>query len=372
MEKARVALIHDWFPVRRGGEKVFEVFAEIFPRADIFSLFHIKGSQVEALESRGIRTSFIQSLPFLKTRFRHYLPLFPMAAESFNLQEYDLVISSSHCAAKGVIPRPDALHISYVHSPVRYAWNQYHSYFPPGKMGVFSRFVIPPIIHYLRMWDVTASARVDAFAANSRAVAARIDKYYRRNAQVIHPPVDTEYFIPGEKRGDYFLIVSALVPYKKVELAIHAFNRSGLPLKIVGMGPEYKTLRRMAGANVEFLGFLEDKDLLLVYQGAKALIMPGEEDFGINVLECQSCGVPVIALGRGGVRDTVVPGETGVFFNHPTVPSLLGALDKFQDIEFNRETVRANALGFSREAFKERITEYFRGLWNEHKKEQDR
>jgi glycosyltransferase involved in cell wall biosynthesis len=364
MEKAKVALVHDWFPVRRGGEKVFEVFAEIFPRADIYSLFHFKGSQVEALEKRGIRTSFIQNLPFLKYRFRHYLPLFPMAVERFNLQGYDLVISSSHCVAKGIIPRPDALHICYVHSPVRYAWNQYHSYFPPGKMGLFARFLVPPIIHYLRMWDVTASERVDFFAANSRAVAARIQKYYRRQAEVIHPPVETDFFIPGGQPKDYFLIVSALVPYKRVDLAVRAFNRSGLPLKIVGKGPEYKTLRRLAGRNVEFSGFLDDGDLRTAYQGARALVMPGEEDFGINVLEAQSCGIPVIALGRGGVRDTVVQGKTGLFFKEPTVPSLLGALDKFQDIEFNRETVRANALNFSRDLFKGRIRDYFLNLRN--------
>ena len=308
----------------------------------------------------------------MKSRFRHYLPLFPLAIERFNLQGYDLVISSSHCVAKGIIPSPDALHISYVHSPVRYAWNQYHSYFPQGKMGLFARFLIPPIIHYLRMWDVTASDRVDFFAANSRAVATRIHKYYRRRAEVIHPPVDTDFFVPGGRTEDYYLIVSALVPYKKVDLAVRAFNRSGLPLKIVGKGPELKALRRLAGQNVEFLGFLKEADLRTAYRGARALIMPGEEDFGINVLESQSCGIPVIALGRGGVRDTVVPGETGMFFSEPTVPSLLGALDKFQDIEFNRETVRANALNFSREVFKGRITDYFRTLWNEHKKEQDR
>jgi glycosyltransferase involved in cell wall biosynthesis len=371
MEKVRVALVHDWFPVRRGGEKVLEVFAEIFPRADIFALFHFKGSQVEALEKRGIRTSFIQNLPFLKSRFRHYLPLFPLAAESFDLQAYDLVISSSHCAAKGVIPRPDALHICYVHSPIRYAWNQYHSYFPRGRMGVFGRFLIPPVIHYLRMWDVGASERVDYFAANSRAVAERIHRYYRRESEVIHPPVDADFFVPGGRPGDYFLIVSALVPYKRVDLAVQAFNRSPYSLKIVGEGPDFKKLSRLAKANVEFLGYLDDENLRGVYQGARALIMPGEEDFGINVLEAQSCGVPVIALGRGGVRDSVIPGETGIFFTEPAVPSLLGALDKFQDIEFNKETARANAMRFSREVFKNRIADYFQSLWQKHLKERD-
>lgn len=368
MDNAKVALIHDWFPVRRGGEKVFEVFAEIFPKATIYSLFHFKGSQVEDLEKRGIRTSFIQNLPCLKSRFRHYLPLFPMAVESFNLQEYDLVISSSHCVAKGAIPRPDALHISYIYSPVRYAWNQFYSYFPPERLGVFSRFLIPPVIHYLRMWDVAASSRVDHFAAISRAVAHRVFKYYRRSADVIHPPVDTDYFVPGTHQEDYFLIVSALVPYKRIDLAVDAFNRTGLPLKVVGQGPDYKRLKKSAKANVELLGFLRDEDLRTLYQGARALIMPGEEDFGINVLESQACGVPVIALGKGGALDTVISGETGVFFEESTTASLCGALDKFQDIEFNKETLRANALSFSREGFKEKIRDYFRNLWDDFQK----
>jgi len=367
MIDTKVALIHDWFPVRRGGEKVFEVFAEIFPEASLYALFHFKDSQIEALESRGIQTSFIQRLPFLKKKFRHYLPLFPQAVELFDLQEYDLILSSSHCVAKGAIPRPDALHVCYVHSPVRYAWNQYFSYFGPQKLGVFSRFIIPPIIHYLRMWDTGSNHRVDHFIANSKAVAQRIKRYYKREADVVHPPVDTDFFNPGDVQEDYFLVVSALVPYKRIDLAIQAFNRTGKILKIVGQGPENKTLKKIAGRNIQFLGYQDDKHLLSLYQRAKALIMPGEEDFGINCLESQACGVPVIAFGQGGATETVIPGKTGLHFKDSTPESLLETLERFENFNADKNSIRSNALGYSRTAFKEKISSYIKEKWETHK-----
>lgn len=367
MENARVALVHDWFPVRRGGEKVLEVFAEIFPEAPIYALFHFPGSQVEEIEKREIRTSFIQRLPFLEKKFRHYLPLFPLAAELFDLQEYDFIISSSHCVAKGVIPRPDALHVCYVHSPMRYAWNQYYAYFSPDKLGFLRRIFIPPIIHHLRLWDESSSHRVDNFIANSKSVAQRINRYYRRDADVIYPPVDTQFFEPAEQEDEYYLIVSALVPYKNIDLAIEVFNRTGLPLKIVGQGPDYKKLKRKAKTNIQFLGFLEAEDLLHIYQRAKALIIPGEEDFGINSLESQACGVPVIAYGRGGATETVIPEKTGILFPDLNVQSLLGTLDKFKDITFNKISIRDNALQFSRDIFKEKISAYLREKWHDYK-----
>lgn len=367
MEKVKVALVHDWLTGQRGGEKVLEVFAEIFPSAPIYTLLHFPGSQIKDIEARKIHTSFIQRLPFLRKRYRSYLPLFPLAVELFNLQEYDLVISSSHCVAKGAIVRPDALHISYIHSPMRYAWNQYFSYFPPGKLGIISRLFIPPFVHYLRMWDTVSSQRSDWVMANSRTVAQRIQKYYARQAEVFHPPVDTDFFNPGTSKDDYYLIVSALVPYKRIDLAIEAFNRLGWPLKIVGQGPDFRQLKKRAHANIQFLGSLNAQDLLQAYQGAKALLIPGEEDFGINSLESQSCGVPVIAYGKGGATETVIPEETGLLFEELTVESLLGTLDKFQGFTFNKKTIRANALKFSRSIFKEKTSEFFRSKWSEHK-----
>jgi len=366
METPKVALVHDWLTGQRGGEKVLEVFAEIFPDAPVYTLFHFPGSQIDAIEKRDIQTSFIQRLPFLRKRYRRYLPLFPLAIELFDFQEYDMVISSSHCAAKGAIPGPDALHICYIHSPMRYAWNQYFSYFSSDRLGFMSRLIIPGKIHKLRIWDESSTHRVDHFIANSRTVAQRVKKYYRRDADIMHPPVDTDFFVPGEKRQNYFLIVSALVPYKKIDMAIDAFNQKGLPLKIVGVGPDYRKLRKMAKANVQFLGSLPGVDLRQIYQEARALIMPGEEDFGINSLESQACGVPVIALGRGGATETVIPGDTGLLFDAPNVPGLAAALDKFQDFSFNKTTIRTNALKFSRSSFKRKASSYFDEKWIEH------
>ncbi len=367
MENAKVALVHDWLTGQRGGEKVLEVLAEIFPKAPIYTLFHIKGSQHPDIEKRLIRTSFLQRMPFLEKKYRYYLPLFPLAVEMFDLQEYDLVVSTSHCVAKGAIPAPDALHVCYIHSPMRYAWNLYFSYFAPERLSPFSRWLIPPVIHRLRTWDTASAARVDRFIANSANVARRVGKYYRRAADVIPPPVDTEFYRPDDSvpRADYHLIVSALVPYKRIDIAIDAFNRTGAPLKIVGTGPEFQALRRRARANVKFLGAVGAAHLRHLYQGAVAFLLPGEEDFGIATLEAQACGTPVIAYGRGGSLETVVSGETGLLFEEPTVAGLLGALDKFRTFTCNRETIRSNAMRFSRERFKEGISSYLRKAWSE-------
>jgi len=365
MDNVNVVLVHDWLTGQRGGEKVLEALAEVFPKAPIYTLFHFPGSQIEAVEKRVLKTSFLQRMPFLKKHYRWYLPLFPMAAELFDLQRYDLVISTSHCVVKGIIPHPDALHVSYIFSPVRYAWNQYDSYFSRNKLSFFSNLFIPPLIHYLRIWDVTSSARVDHFVADSQCVARRVEKYYRRRADVIYPPVDTEFFRPPDAAPakDYDLIVSALVPYKMIDLAISAYNRVGWPLKVVGQGPEYKKLRGQAGPNVEFFGSLGADDLRRLYQGARAFILPGEEDFGITALEAQACGTPVVAYGRGGACETVLDGKTGLFFYELKTSSLAAALDKFKALEFNEKTLRAHALGFSRDIFKEKAAASIRRKW---------
>ena len=367
MENAKVALVHDWLTGQRGGEKVLEVLAEIFPKAPIYTLFHVKGSQSPEIEKRVIRTSFLQGAPFLKTRYRNYLPLFPLAVEMFDLQGYDLVVSTSHCVAKGAIPAPDALHVCYIHSPMRYAWNLYFSYFAPERLSPFTRWIIPPAMHCLRTWDTASAARVDRFVANSANVARRVEKYYRRPADVIPPPVDTEFFKPDDAviRADYFLAVSALVPYKKLDIAIEAFKKTGAPLKIVGTGPELRALRKQAGANVKFLGAVGAGHLRRLYQGAAAFILPGEEDFGIATLEAQACGTPVIAHGRGGSLETVVPEETGILYADPSVAGLLGALDKFRTFTCNREKIRSNAMRFSRSRFKEEMSSYLRQAWAE-------
>jgi len=369
MDNIKVALVHDWLTGQRGGEKVLEVLAEIFPRAPIFTLFHFKGSQSEVIESRAIRTSFLQGLPFLKKKYRHYLPLFPLAVELFDLGGFDLVVSSSHCVAKGAIPPPDALHVSYIHSPIRYAWNQYFAYFSPQQLSFFSRRFIPPIMHRLRVWDESSAARVDHFVANSENVARRILKYYRRGADVIHPPADTEFFRPAAdepKSGDY-LVVSALVPYKRIDLAIEAFNSSKEKLKIVGIGPDLRKLKKMARPNIVFLGQVPAEDLRALYRKARALLLPGEEDFGITALEAQACGTPVIAFGRGGALESIVPGQTGLFFPEFTASSLRAALDKFRSLKFNGTAIRSNAEKFSRRAFREKLAAYLEQKWTDFK-----
>ncbi|MEW6455365.1 MAG: glycosyltransferase [Acidobacteriota bacterium] len=351
----RVALIHDWLTGRRGGEKVLEALVTLFPDADIFTLFHFKGSQSKIIEDKKIHWSFLQNFPFIKKFYRNYLPLYPIAIELFNLEKYDLIISSSHCVAKGIIPHPHSLHICYCHTPMRYAWDLYHYYFPQPSMSLFKKIFIPSIMNWLRTWDQATSLRVDYFISNSYHVAKRIKKYYGREAEVINPPVDTEFFTLYEEKEDYYLIVSALVPYKKIDLAISAFNRINKKLKIVGNGPDYKKLKKLAGKNVEFLGSVSDSDLKFFYQRAKCFLLPGEEDFGIAPLEAQACGTPVIAFRKGGATETILENETGIFFEKLNIESLISAIDKFEKIKFNFKKIRDWTLNFSYDKFLDRI-----------------
>jgi glycosyltransferase involved in cell wall biosynthesis len=369
MDNIKVALVHDWLTGQRGGEKVLEVLAEIFPHAPIYTLFHFKGCQSEIIESREIRTSFLQRLPFLKSRYRHYLPLFPLAVELFDLGGFDLIVSSSHCVAKAAIPPPDALHVSYIHSPIRYAWNQYFAYFSPERLSFFSRRLIPPVMHRLRVWDESSAARVDHFIANSENVARRIMKYYRREADVIRPPADVDFFRPdaGVAKSGEFLIVSALVPYKRIDLAIEAFNNSGEKLTIVGAGPDLDRLRKTARPNITFRGPVSAEELRILYRKARALLLPGEEDFGITAVEAQACGTPVIALGRGGALESIVPGQTGLLFPELSASSLRAALDKFEGLKFNEAAVRSHAEKFSRQSFKEKVAAYLERRWADFK-----
>lgn len=356
----KVALVHDWLTGMRGGEKVLSVLCESFPSADLYTLVHAKGKVSSAIENRRIFTSFIQKLPFAKKAYRSYLPLFPMAIEGMRLKGYDLVISTSHCVAKGVIPPPNALHICYIHTPMRYVWDMYHEYLG-GRRGL-SAMLASGIAHYLRLWDASSASRVDRFIANSWNIARKVRRYYGRNAEVIHPPVDCSKFSPGGKTGEYYLVVSAFVPYKRVDLAIRAMNSSGRRLVIAGRGPEEKRLKKLAMANVEFTGWKTDAELSRLYQGARALIFPGEEDFGIAPLEAMASGRPVIAFGRGGALETVVPpgtgrGATGLFFMEQEPRALAEAMTVFERSEqlFRPEAIREHALGFDRSVFKERL-----------------
>ena len=353
----RVALVHDWLTGMRGGEKVLELLCERYPDADIFTLFHVRGSVSPAIERHRIITSSLQRLPFAKRHYRKYLPLYPTAIEQFDLDPYELVLSVSTSAAKSVIVPGRARHICYCNAPMRYAWEQFDAYFGPERVGaVASRWVYGPILRHLARWDAATASRVGRFVANSCNIAARIRRYYNREAAIVYPPVDTDFYHPDTTpHGHHFLIVSALVPYKRIDLAIDACRLAGAPLRIIGNGPDRARLERHAtsgdakAVGVEFIGWTSDEHIRDEYRRARAVLLPGEEDFGIVPVEAQACGCPVVAFARGGALETVIADETGVFFDEPNVDALTDALNRVTARRFDPGRLRANALRFSRE-----------------------
>lgn len=362
MESPRhVAIVHEWFTSMRGGEKCVEALCEIFPQATLFVLVHQKNSVSPSLERMEIRTSFIQHLPFSLSRYRYYLPLFPTAVQQFDVKGFDLVISSNHCVAKGVRVSPKALHICYCHTPMRYIWDLYEEYFGKGRAGLLTRLGMKTFVGYLRKWDVHAAKNPDYFIANSQHVKSRIQKLYGRDADVIYPPVETSRFKISRHDDGYFLIVSALVPYKRIDLAIQAVNKTGDSLVIVGSGPEAQRLRRIAGPAVQFLGWQPDDRVRDLYARCRALIFPGEEDFGMVPVEAMASGKPVIAFGKGGACETVhETGEvkTGILFKEQTIDSLIDAIQRFKKSTFDPGSLHEFALKFDREIFKCQMKEY--------------
>jgi len=361
MNSIKTAIVHDWLTSMRGGEKVLEVLCELYPDATLVTLLHNKGALSPTIEKMNIKTTFIDRLPLKGKKYRNYLPFFPSAIESIDFSEFDLIISSSHCVAKGAKPRKDGLHICYCHTPMRYVWEMYDDYFGKDKAGFLTRTAMSLIAPLLRKWDVKTSGRVNYYTANSYYVAGRIKEYYNREADVIHPPVDTSLFQISEKNKDYFLIVSALVPYKKVEIAIEAFNKIGKKLIVVGTGPEIKKLKLIAKDNIEFLGWRDNSELAVLYADCRALIFPGVEDFGIVPLEAMACGKPVIAFGKGGALETVIgdgKNATGIFFYEQTVDSLVKSINDFEKKCFDPGKIREHALEFDRGLFKEKIKKY--------------
>jgi len=394
MTNPRVALVHDWLTGMRGGERCLEALCDLFPGADLFTLLHVKGSVSEMIERRRIQTSAIQQMPFAASRYRYYLPLFPWAVERLTLDGYDLILSGSHCVAKGVKPPPRALHIAYVYTPMRYVWDLQEAYVRPGRMGPLSRSLLRAVAGRLRRWDLEANDRVDHFAAISQHVADRIRRHYGREAEVIYPPVQTARFHIADRTDDYFLVAGAFAPYKRIDLAIQAFTRLGRRLVVLGEGQENRRLRRMAGPTIEFLGWRPDGEVAEVLGRCRALIFPGEEDFGILPVETMACGRPVIAYGAGGVTETVIPinssesrvpsfalsrGDpagrpypepgtrnrepgtpTGVFFYEQTVEALMQAIDLYERSpeRFEPEALRAHALAFDASVFEKRMAAY--------------
>ena len=357
--KLKVALVHHWLVTMRGGEKVLEALMEVYPHADLFTLVCDRRKLSSAFNRARIKTSFLQRLPRAARWYPAYLPLFPLATERLDLTGYDLVISSDAATMKGVRTAAHAHHICYCHTPMRYVWEGYETYY--RSAGIAGRMFLGGVRNFMRRWDFCAAQRVTQFVANSQNVADRIRRCYGRESAVIYPPVDTARFAPppsSTRREDYFLVISQLVPYKRVNLAVEAFNRCGKPLVVIGDGPEHRKLQRRAKSNVRFLGFQPDEVVRQSMQSCRALVFPGEEDFGIVMAEAQACATPVIALARGGANEIVTDGATGILFEEQTADSLLNGLRRFERLQFNSDLARNSALRFSRPRFGREIGEF--------------
>lgn len=348
-----VALSHDWLNGLRGGERCLDWICREFPQAELYTLLYRPELVSEAIRSRKVHVSGLQRVPGFMNHYRWFLPLFPMAIESFRVPAgTDLVISTSHCVAKGLVPPKGAKHLCYCFTPMRYAWSLQEDYFGRNRL---KRAALDLALARLRQWDRAASARVDRFVAISRHVQARIEKSYGREAAVVYPPVATRFFTPDGRGGHdgYDLVVSALVPYKRIDLAVRAYSRTGFPLKIAGVGTELAALKKIAAPNVEFLGRVPDEGVRELYRRCRFLAFPGEEDFGIVPLEAQACGKPVLAYGKGGLLETVADGRTGVFFGEQTADALIAAAARAESIAWDAAAIRAHAEQFGEERFLE-------------------
>lgn len=359
-----VALVHDWLTGQRGGENVLAEMAKLFPGAPIYTLFHFPGSVSAEIEAHPIVPSFLQRAPGLDPWYRYYLPLFPAAIEDLPVGDHRLVLSTSHCVAKGARAAPGAVHVCYCHTPMRYAWDQEEAYFgrargPVGRLRA-------AILARLRHWDVATANRVHHYLANSSFVAGRIRSFYGRSAQVLPPPVDTEFFTPREgPRQGPVVLVAALAPYKKVDRAIQACERLGIPLAVVGEGPERKRLEALAGPSTRLLGRVDGEVLRELYRSAICFLQPGIEDFGIATVEALACGAPVVALRQGGVLDIVQDGEQGMLFDDPSVEGIAAAIDKTRRMQFNSMNLRGRAEIFSAPRFARRLKELIISYWPE-------
>jgi glycosyltransferase involved in cell wall biosynthesis len=358
----RIAVVHDWLTGMRGGEKVLDAVCGLYPGADLFTLVHVPGSVSSDIERHRIEASFASRLPGARRVYRYYLPVFPVAVELFDLDAYDLVLSTSHCAVKSSVAPGRARHLCYCHSPMRYAWDQFEAYFGRDRVG-WASVLARPVLGALSRWDAATSHRPHRYLANSQYVAERICRYYNRRSVVLHPPVDTEFYSPcATPPDDGYLVVSALVPYKRVEIAIEACRQAGRRLRIVGGGPELDRLKQVAGPGVAFLGTLPDEALREEYRQARAVLLTGVEDFGIVPVEAQACGRPVIALGRGGACETVVDGRTGVLVDEATPDAFAAAIARLDRLELDPHTIRRNAERFSLQRFSEAFSRHVTDL----------
>lgn len=355
----KVAIVHDFLNQMGGAEHVLKIFREIYPEAPIYTTIYVPSAVCPSFMTADIRTSFMQKLPMIKKHARRYLPLYQYAIELFDLSEFDVVLSSSSSFAKGVITPPHTCHICYCYTPMRFVWN-YHTYIEQEPFSRLTKICLPYIIHRLRRWDEITANRVDYYIAISEEVRRRIRKYYRRDAVIIHPPVDTSKFEVSTQDDGYFLILSRLLPYKRIDIAIQAFNELKLPLKIVGSGRDMGRLQKMAGPTIEFLGRLCDSDMHECLARCRALVFPGLEDFGLAPVEAMSCGKPVIAYAGGGALETVVEGETGLFFYEQTPEAVKNAVEQFDADRFDPYKIRQHAEQFDVSVFKMQISTYVR------------
>ncbi len=362
----KIALVHDYLVQYGGAERVLEAFVEIFPEAPIYTIVYDKEAMHGVFADRQIRTSYLQKFPFARKKHRIFPFLMPIAIEQFDFSDYDVVLSDSSSYAKGVITGPNTLHICYMHTPMRYAWDDCQKYTDDFHMPKFIKRLVPFAMNYLRLWDRASADRVDLFLANSNFVAKRIEKYYHKKSIVINPPVSTELFGIEEKPQDYFLMVGRLIAYKKHDIAIEAFNRLGLPLKIIGRGPEMKRLQKMAKSNIEFLGRVPDEELPNYYSKCKAFIFPQEEDFGIVAIEAMASGRPLVAFRGGDIPEHVEENKSGVFFEKQTTEDIMAAVQKIQSQNFDGEYIRAQALKFDRGIFQQKIKSFVEEALEKH------
>lgn len=373
LDNKKIALIHYWLVSMRGGERIVECLCKIFPYIDIYTLVYNKDKVSSIISGKNIYTSFIQKMPFSKKHHQVYLPFMPVAVEQFDLSNYDIIISNESGVAKGVITKPETCHICYCHTPMRYLWNMYFDYLKNERIGFLKRKFIEAFFNYLRVWDLATASRVDYFISSSDNARKRILKYYRRDSTVIYPPVAVDEFKFSEKKEDFYLVVSQLISYKRIDLAVEAFNNLGKKLIIIGDGSERKRLKKMADKNIKFLGWQEDKVLKEYYSCAKAFIFPGEEDFGITPVEAQASGTPIIGYGRGGLLETVVDGVTGLFFKNQNAKDLVEAVEEFEKIKDNMDSykIRENARRFDTSVFKNEIKSFIVEKYSDYREKFD-
>lgn len=369
----KIALVHDYLVQYGGAERVLEAFTELFPYAPIYTLIHDDEAMRGMFRDKRIYTSFLQRMPFSRKRHRFFPPLMPLAIEEFDFTKYDIVLSDSSSFAKGIITRPETLHVCYMHTPMRYAWDDCQKYTQDFGFPALVKKLVPFFMSPIRLWDKVSADRVDLFLANSQFVAKRIKKYYRKEAQVIHPPVNVDqfYIAKPEERQDYFLMVGRLIAYKRHDIAIEAFNRLKLPLKIIGRGPEMKRLQKLAGPTIEFLGRVPEADLPRYYAECRGFVFPQEEDFGIVAIEAMASGRALIAYRGGDIVEHMEEGKMGVYFDEQTAEAIVTAVQGFEEKRYDPEYIRSQTRRFDKERFKATMKDYVENALREHLEKRD-